>query len=105
MATVNVPREREGPAMRVKIGVKGGDITLGCGALQRTSHMHVGLCRGHVGVVWWVWFGRSPRIRAYVRTFVHTYEGVNDGVNHIGAGMGGRDQAPQACQGHLWASH
>ena len=33
--------------------------------------MLTGLCVGHVGVVWWVWFGRTVRIRTYVHTFVH----------------------------------
>ena len=28
--------------------------------------MLTGLCGGHVGVVWWVWIGRTVRIRAYV---------------------------------------
>ena len=65
MATVNVPREREGPAMGVNMGAKGGDITHDCGASSGLP-MHMRLCRGHVGVVWWVWFGRAPRIHAYV---------------------------------------
>ena len=34
--------------------------------------MLTGLWGGHVGVVWWVWFGRTVRIRACVHTFVHT---------------------------------
>ena len=47
-------------------------MTVGtCGGLRCTS-MLTGLCGGHVGVVWWVWFGRTVRIRAYVHTFVHT---------------------------------
>ena len=62
--------------------------------------MHMGLCRGHVGVVWWVWFGRAPRIHAYVHAFVHRYVGVNVGVNIFGVGPNGCNQAPQTCQGH-----
>ena len=31
--------------------------------------MHMGLCRGHVGVVWWVWFGRAVGVHAYVHAF------------------------------------
>ena len=40
MATVNVRYVREGPAMGVNMGVKGGDITHDCGALQWTSHAY-----------------------------------------------------------------
>ena len=35
-----------------------------------------GLWGGHVGVVWWVWFGRTARVRAYVHTFVHTESAI-----------------------------
>ena len=67
--------------------------------------MHMGLCRGHVGVVWWVWFGRAGRVHAYVHTSVHTFIAVNKGVNRFGAGENQQDQAPQVCQGHVWASY
>ena len=67
--------------------------------------MHMGLCRGHVGVVWWVWFGRAVGVHAYVHTFVHTLTTVNKGVNRCGTGTTRRDQAPQACQEHAWASY
>ena len=40
--------------------------------------MHMGLCRGHVGVVWWVWFGHASRIHVCVHTFVHISGGVNE---------------------------
>ena len=58
-----------------------------------------------MGVVWWVWFGRAVGVHAYVHTFVHTLTAVNEGVNSCGAGMSRWDQAPQACQGHAWASY
>ena len=47
--------------------------------------MLTGLCGGHVGVVWWVLFGRTARIHALVHTFVHTVYAclwVSVGVNY-----------------------
>ena len=67
--------------------------------------MHMGLCRGHVGVVWWVWLGRAVRVHTYVHTFVHTCVTVNEVVHTHGGGMNRWDQAPRACQGHAWASY
>ena len=48
--------------------------------------MHMGLCRGHVGVVWWVWFDRAVGFHTLFHTFVHIITAVNEGVNRCGAG-------------------
>ena len=66
--------------------------------------MHMGLCRGHVGVVWWVWFGCRVGCHTYVHTYVHTLGTVNKRVKRRGAAVNQQDQAPQACKGHVWAS-
>ena len=48
--------------------------------------MHMGLCRGHVGVVLWVWLGRAVRVHAYVHTFFHTCVAMNEVFHTYGRG-------------------
>ena len=48
-------------------------MTLSGGFSVPTSK-HMGLCRGHVGHVWWVWLDGYVRIH----TSVHTFRGVNN---------------------------
>ena len=44
----------------------------------------MGLCGGHVGHVWWVWFIGLGCVNVCVNNIIRRYEGVNVSV-HTGA--------------------
>ena len=66
--------------------------------------MHMGLCRGHMGVVW---CGSGLVVQlVFTHTFTLLFTQLRtEGVKSYGAGTTRWDQAPQACQGRAWAPH